>query len=349
MSRNTFVAKVKGFIQDRAWQFVIGSSIALIAGIVIPTVFFLLRDKPEDRQPKQLSIQLKNYKKLTDFPNTVAGRTKILIDGKEQKDVELVVYSFYYVGDGPVRPIDFEQPIRVTVAPNKRIIAAQRSLDDVLSKPYRIDENDQLKSPDQPQINVDVTVLEDYKAAEIRPVLLNPEDWFVVEIYTASYISTDKISEPEATGSKKEGVAALDWSCRVAGVRCGSEHITALAEGPTPYFSEPLGAAISQEGWAVYFIVAYTILNLGLILALGRKLVDQAGCIVQFLIFALAVCLSMTSAGVLAEVFFQSASIGNYPRGIEIIFWGNYLGIVVLIILAFQRSRKQTDSAASAE
>src|SRR5687768_7479166 len=202
-----FTAKSKNFIADRAWQFVIGSLIALIAGIVIPVVFFFQQEDPkEPRDPRknQLVIQLQDQRKLTNFPNTVAGRTKILIDGKEEKDVEFFVFTFDYVGDVPARASDFEQPIRAVVARDKKIIAAQSLLDgSVSTRPYRLDKNGELDFAREPQISVDISVTDNH-TAEIKPVLLNPYDWFRVEIYTSSYVAPEKLREPEGTTSVQE-------------------------------------------------------------------------------------------------------------------------------------------------
>ena len=340
--------KVRQFVTDSAWQFALGALIALIAGIAIPIVFFILQNKTKDPQPRQLVIEQVDHKKLTDFPNSVADRTRILIDGKEEKDVDLFVFTFDYDSDQPARMSDFASSITATVPQNRKVIAAQNSLiSGVLVRPYRLDKRGNVSQTDQPPIVVDIHLKDDH-TIEITPMLLNPKDWFRVELYTSSYRVDDK---PPGSQTSSLSADKIDWNCRIAGVQCGygeSSISRALAQLDHSYLTEPLEAEISASGWEIYFLIVVTTINLGLILGLSRKTaLAQLGCLSQTLLFALAVPLSMTCGGILTDLLWNSESLSNQPTYAKLFLLGDMITFLLLAALILIKHFKKPVSSSS--
>lgn len=352
MSWKELKTKVRQFVTDSAWQFFIGALIALITGIAIPIVFFILQNKTKDPQPKQLVIDQVDHKKLTDFPNSVADRTRILIDGKEEKDVDLFVFTFDYDSDQPARISDFASSITATVPQNRKIIAAQNSLiSGALATPYRLDKTGNVSLTSQPPILVDIHLKDDH-TIEIMPMLLNPKDWFRVELYTSSYKVDDKPSGSQ-TSNRESSADKIDWYCRIAGVQCGhgeSSISRALAQLDHSYLTEPLEAEISASGWEIYFLIAVTTLNLGLILGLSKKTaLAQLGCISQTLLFALAVPLSMTCGGILTDLFWNSESWSDQPTYAKLFLLGDMLTFLLLgVLILIKHFKKLVNSSSDA-
>jgi ABC-type sugar transport system permease subunit len=355
MSWKQSKANMRKFVTDRAWQFVIGSLITLLGSIAIPIVFYVLQNKTKDSQPRQLVIEQVDHKKLTDFPNSVAGRTRILIDGKEEKDVDLFVFTFDYDSDQPARISDFALSITAKVPQNRKIIAAQNSLlSGILARPYRLDKTGNVSLTDQSPILVDIHLKDDH-TAEITPLLLNPNDWFRVELYTSSYRIDDKSPQSQSSNNELSQTAneKIEWSCRIAGVQCGYGEASisrALARRERPYFSEPLEASIHAEGWEIYFLIVVTILNLGLILGLAKKTaLAKLGCVLQSLLFAIVVTLSMITAGILTDLFWNSESLSDQPTYAKLFLLGDVIAFLLLAALISIRYVKKLAGSSRGE
>jgi hypothetical protein len=210
--------KLKTVLRDPAWAS-IRAIIAFLALIASPFVLLYFSGQPH--QPPTASNKLLIYshatKNLTDLPDALAGRTRILVDGNEEKDVRLYEYFFEFHGDRPIRTADFEIPIRGVVPVGRKILAAQQSKG--ASRPLsRVGENNEFKIVEEPAIDCDVRKLDD-TSFQVLPLLINPNEWFKVEIYTAA-AGTGAKSPNFAENKREDADSEITWSCRIAGVQC---------------------------------------------------------------------------------------------------------------------------------
>lgn len=275
-------------------------------------------DKPRPSEPKANILRIYSptgNKSLTDFPNSVAARTRILIDGKDEEDVRYLVYIFLYDGERPIRTTDFEVPFRGVLPGNRKIIGVQQSLETGLGI-YKFGTN---------QITCEIQQI-DQRSFEIKPLLMNPGDWFKVEVYSSALPQNDagksgagqKTVVDQNVGSETT-MPDVSWSCRVAGVRCLEappiiDQARLLAEDGSGW-KEPLQVTIrSYSGWAIYFIVLFTIFNLVVIVVLARRTsLAESHAAIQFLAFAVGIFLSMAAAEILADWFFHGNTLMEQP------------------------------------
>jgi hypothetical protein len=356
MNWERITSTLKKILRDPAWA----SLRVLVAIVAIVSSFVIYRlstSKPENPgNSNRVIIYSATNKNLTDFPSTVAARTRILIDGKDEKDVEFYEYVFDYQGDRPVRTSDFDVPIRGSVPADRKILAIQQSqgASSALSTPTRVDKDGYLQPAREPQIPCEIQTT-DQRTFEIKPLLMNPNDWFRVEIYTAAVTTDAKAPKsPGATDEKHiptiEPNAEITWSCRIAGVQCPADRdISALLATLTRRSdsTDPLDATISRyEGWSVYFIVLFTISNLLLLLLLSRRtgLVRTRPSMQAFL-FALTVFLSMATAEILADWWFNDNNLKSQPTASSVLLLLDIATIISLILTVI--TKRHQDSAAA--
>lgn len=262
-------------------------------------------------EANKVRIYLTNSKTLTDVPKTVAARTRVLIDDKDEKDVRFFEYIVDYQGNHPLLKADFEAPIRARVPENRKIIAIQRS-EESLSVPSRIDKNGHTGQAGEPQVAFEAQVT-DQRTFEIKPMLMNPNDWFRVEVYTSAVFQEAKLKTPadkstgEATGG--QGVypsnSEINWSCRIAGVSCpaglyDSLDLAKLSRANSS--SAPFNPSITHSGWSIYFIILFTNFNLIFVLLLARRgRVARARPVTRMILFVFVVSLSMAIGEILAS------------------------------------------------
>src|SRR6266571_585972 len=110
MSWRGFTSTLKKVITNPAWASVF---VAIIAVAVTIVIHLLNSSKSQNETfENKVMVYSTTDKTLTDFPSAVAGRTRILIDGKDEKNVKFYEYIIDYHGDHPLRTSDFETPIR---------------------------------------------------------------------------------------------------------------------------------------------------------------------------------------------------------------------------------------------
>jgi hypothetical protein len=351
MASQTFGSALKNILRDPAWAGV-RVLVAIVAIVVSVFVVWYFRPPALDNSTKsnRVAIYKNDIKNLTDFPNTVAARTRILIDGKDERDVRFYEYIIDFQGDRPVRTTDFETPIRGTVPPDRKIIAVQQSLaDKITSEPTRRDKAGHLLLRAGPQIHCDIYTT-DQRNFEITPMLMNPDDWFRVEVYTsAATIASEK--EPKsakATGVSTTDVGAVSpeitWSCRIAGVACPSERELSFSlpiDLSDSDSHDPLDASINEyQGWPVYFIVLFTIGNLIIMVVLAKRTLHRVGPVGQLALLAVAVFLSMATAEILADWWFHDHSVTAQPAAARVILTMNCLCFIFLAVNAARPRRK---------
>lgn len=173
MTWREFSSSVKSVLRDPAWASirVFVAILTLFSSVFV--VWYFRTPAPESSmKANNLRIYLTNSKALTDVPKTVAARTRVLIDDKEEKDVRFFEYIVDYQGDHPLLKADFEAPIRGRVPENRKIIAVQKSEgSDSIWVPQRIDKKGQRKSTEGAQIAFEIQVT-DQRSFEIRPTQL---------------------------------------------------------------------------------------------------------------------------------------------------------------------------------
>ncbi|MDX6405023.1 MAG: hypothetical protein QOH70_2478 [Blastocatellia bacterium] len=300
MRRRNLSESLKKKLRDPAWQFVgvVIMTLALIGPIVLSS---LKSSSQNELEANRLVIYLDAHNVLTDFLEPVGTRTRVLVDGKEEQDLKEFVYLLEYRGDHALRPSDFGLPLHARIPTSRKIIAVQKSSN--LEGPLRFSpESNHYEHTKQPPVAFEAQVLTEHDF-EIKPILMNPGDWFRVEIYTSSSLGNDKSgASPETRKSKEEQSTSdilygdVTWSCHLAGVRCPAER---TIEGNVLGFGNPwfLQVYVYHIGWSVYFITAFTILNLILLIALAKSAgIQKATKPVQIFLFALAVVLSMASS-----------------------------------------------------
>jgi hypothetical protein len=184
---------------------------------------------------------------------------------------------------------------------------------------------------------------------------LNPDDWFRVEVYTAALTEESKPSRsstanvPATATDNSVPYPEITWSCRVAGVKCPASRLDpyillAALSGSAP--TDPLEASISAySGWSVYFIVAFTVLNLIVLILLAK----QTGLVrlrqtAQLILFAFAVFLSMACAEVLADWIFHENSLKTQPTAASVLLITDIIAILLLAFVGTAIHRKSSPS-----
>jgi hypothetical protein len=337
--------KLKTSLRDPAWAS-IRAIIAFLALLASPIVlwYFSSQTTPKTSiSSNKLIIYQSNTKSLTDIPNTIAGRTRILIDGKDERDVKLYEYIIDFQGDHPIRAGDFEAAIRGLVPSDRKILAVQQSKDtgseSVLSIPGRVGKTGNLERASEPQIECEIRKV-DETTFEVVPLLINPNDWFRIEIYTATVTGTkESKSSPPTSISRFSEIA---WSCRIAGVQCPAPRdYDALLRALVPDPTDPLKVSISAySGWSVYFIVLFTISNLIVLLALARRTrVAITSPTLKLFLFAVAVFLSMATSEILADWWFNAHSLQDQPFAATLLFLLDLAVIVALTGICIARRK----------
>lgn len=334
------ITGIKKKLRDPIWQF-IGVFLTFIT-LLVPFLAAYLLSSPTPQISNRIMISSQTAKDITDFPEPVSKRMHIFIDEKEEHDLRLFIFLIEYKGKAPVRSTDFEMPIRGKIPDNRKLVGVQMSPN--VEGPFRFDrENRQLLRDKHPPINFEVEVL-DEQTFQIKPLLLNPGEWLGIEIYTAAKNST---STPTPTNSveKYEVLSSeIKWSCHVAGVECpGTVNFDVdynYLGLDRPAF---LQVYVMHEGWGVYFILLFSIVNLHLLVLLAKYAgMNKATPIIQIILFSLAIALSIASGEVASDWLFPYMLLAfDQPIYAYMIFWVNISTIVVLAVISVRKERIQ--------
>ena len=315
-----FSEMLKGKLRDPIWQF-IGALIAL-AGLFLP---FILNSSTgqstssvSSPSTEKVMIYPTTRKALLNFPKVLSPRTRLLIDGKEEQDVRLFIYFVQYKGNHPLRKADFESPIHATLPKNRKILVVQKASD--TEGPYRVAEKSgSVVMETQPPIDFEITQI-DQQNFEIKPLLMNPNEWFKVEIYTASRNSDPKAPKSPPTGGEPVAddqysiASEINWSCRIAGIACPARFEFELDNIPLsegPWFLE---YEIYHRGWSIYFIVLFTIINMIMILILAKNSkAVQAITLKEVFVLSFAVISTMSVSEILADWLFNDHPLSTQP------------------------------------
>ncbi len=341
--KTKLATRLKNKLRDPIWQ-PVGVFVAfttLVATLLLSNLFL----HPHPYLPNRLMFTSDTAKDLTDFPEPVSRRLQIFVDGKEERGLRLFIFRLEYKGDQPLRPNDFETPIIGRIPNNRKIVGVQKSPN--LEGPTRYNrETETLIHDTHPPINFDVNVL-DAHSFEIKPLLMNPGEWLGVELYTST-TETDSYTAPkDSTEKYKELSAEVTWSCHMANVECPGQ-IDLQRDYDYAGFGQPsfLEVYVMHQGWSVYFIVLFTIVNLIVLVLLARTAGFQKfASWLQLLLFALGIASSIASAEIMADWLLPFRVFGvrlhdEQPVYAWIIFWTNISIMVALLAISILRRRK---------
>ena len=289
-------------------------------------------------------ISSQTSQELTDVPTPVNKRMQVLIDGKEEKGLRLFIFRLEYKGQEPMRPNDFEIPLRGHIPDGRKLLGVQRS--STLEGPYNFDrDSEKMVRDEHAALHFEVNAIDDHNF-EIKPLLMNPGEWTGVEIYTAAADPSSYSAPRDTTEKYKELSSEVTWNCHIANVECPGSYdlekdFEFLGVGEPSF----LQVYVMHQGWSVYAIVFFTILMLvALVLvgaAAGLKSLATPG---QILLFCCGIALSLASAEVLADWLFPYRVFGTklyeeQPVYAWIILWGYVLIVTALAITSMVRAK----------
>jgi hypothetical protein len=284
-------------------------------------------------------------KDLTDIPEPVGNRLKIFVDGKEERYLRLFIFRLEYKGNQPMRPDDFETSIVGRVPNNRKILAVQKSPN--LEGPFRYNRKTETTERDShPPIAFETNVV-DAHSFEIKPLLMNPGEWFGVEIYTSSNDPANYTPPRDSTEKYKEISSEISWSCHVASVECPGQ-VDLQRDYDYAGFDEPafLEVYVMHQGWSVYFMVLFCIVNLITLVLLAKSAgIQNVAAWLQLVLFALGIASSIASAEIMADWLLPFRVFGiklydEQPAAAWIIFWSNISIMAILLMISILRKRK---------
>jgi hypothetical protein len=314
---------------------------SLIATILLSNWF--LRPAPAFRN--RLMFSSETAKDLSDIAEPVSNRLKILIDGKEERDLRLFIFRVEYKGDQPLRPSDFASPIIGRIPANRKILAVQKSPN--LEGPLRYDrQSESMERDTQPPVNFEANIV-DAHSFDIKPLLMNPGEWLGLEIYTSTAEPGNYVAPKDSTEKYKELSSEVSWSCHIANIECPGQ-VDLQRDYDYAGFDQPtfLEVNVMHMGWSVYFIVLFDILNLIVLIVLARSAgFPSFPSWLQLILFALGIALSIATAEIMADYLLPLRVFGirfyvEQPLYAWIIFWANIAIMIVLLVISILRKRK---------
>lgn len=340
MKRLTAALKKK--LRDPIWQ-AIGAILAFIALLSPFIAGYFLSSSPHAQS--RLMISTQTSKDLTDFPEPVSKRMRILIDGNEESNLRLFIFLIEFKGEQPVRSADFEAPMRGKVPNDRKLVAVQNSPN--VEGPLKYDrETNRLARDERSPVKFEAEIL-DSQTFEIRPVLMNPGEWGAIEIYTAAKdAAVPPTSTPKTSVEKYKDLSSeISWSCHVAGVQCPGSWDFDI-DFDYLGFDGPwyLQVYVSHQGWEIYFILLFTIANLITMVLLAKAVgFQRLGMVSQLLLFSVAIAASVGSADVASDWLFPDIFDFGQPLYAYVIFWVD-IGIVLVLGVVAVLKRKSRNS-----
>jgi hypothetical protein len=334
--------RIKEKLRDPIWQSigVFLTFIALLSSLVVGNLIF----RPRPSESNRLIFSSETSKELTDISEPVSKRMQILIDGKEERGLRLFVFRLQYKGQLPVRPSDFEEPIKGQIPNNRKLLNVQKSSNPEAPREFDKATETFVANP-HPPVNFEATLIDEHNF-EIKPLLMNPGEWLLIEIYTAAADPNGYSAPKDSTESYKELSSEVTWTCHAANVECPAS-LDLQRDFDYMDFNEPsfLQVYVMHTGWSVYFIVLFTILNLIVLVLLGRTagLSDRPPA-TQLILFSLAIASSISSAEILADWLLPYHVFGirlhdSQPAFAWLIFAVNITIIVWMAVISIRKRR----------
>jgi hypothetical protein len=138
-------------LRDPLWQFV-GAVVAVLA-LVLSVVIALAQ-----RQRKRLGYDIETATPVLTMREELAGRLKVLLDDAPVEDLGLYILRISNHGNVPIRPADYDRPIKITFGADSQILSAEVT--------------------EQRPSNLGAAVTFDSSCVTIQPLLLNARDSF---------------------------------------------------------------------------------------------------------------------------------------------------------------------------
>jgi hypothetical protein len=141
-------------LRDAIWQF-IGALLALVSIILAVWIYVL------QRAQKRIAFGYLQYRRLLTVAEEVKSRVTVLLDGNPVHDVGMLICGIKNSGNVPIASSDFVGPIRLHIK-NSTILS--------------------VSVPKQSPSNLAVTANTEGQTIVIQPLLLNPGDYFTVQL-----------------------------------------------------------------------------------------------------------------------------------------------------------------------
>lgn len=158
---------MENILNNQIW-----TAVGVIASIILGSaaiILFIL-----GRKKKRLAYYIISNTQLVGIENSLQDKVKILYDEKEVINVHLISIKFINNGNEPIFVDDFDKPISIKLDNAVNILTHE-----ILEK-----------NPE----NLDVITLKKEKFLELEPLLLNPNDNFIVNILASDFEGDLKIS-----------------------------------------------------------------------------------------------------------------------------------------------------------
>lgn len=277
-------------------------------------------------------------------PGAIPSQAKIVVNGKEERGLRLFVVWFQYRGTKPLLANDFALPLQAEIPSDRKILDLHEAPDSAKG-PQKFTKGGLVQIGRR--IKCFPTKIDDNHFS-ITPTLMNPDEWFAVEIYTASAPSATKGNELEKNSSELNN--EVSWECHVAGVEC-----------PEYSYVWDTEEQRSSQGWVssflpfdiviliggdVYAVVLWSAVNVALLFALALAAgLDKSSRLAQLWFIAFSVALSMCTAEILLDWFGHwetgETFLENQPGYARVIAWTDILLIGLLIVLIIRKQKKR--------
>lgn len=316
--------RIQTRLRDPIWQFV--GVVITVVSILLPLILITRDDM---KYPNRIMISSQTSKVLTDFPYPINKRFQFVVDGNEVYDLHLHVYLVEYKGKAPIRAVDYETPITANIPSDRKLISVRQATN--IEGPVKFDkEKNRLARSEQPAIDFDAQIVDD-TTFHIKPVLMNPGDWYGIEIYT----SRSNINVQSNQLDKSKSIySEISWKCHVAGVQCpGIIDLDIDFDHYRDSVPDFMDVSIYHNGWAVYFILVFSVVSIiSYVIFTNHERFDKFSNFTRYSLFSVAIVFSIASAEVAADWFFEDPIFKHdQPLFAYIIFW---LNIVIIIVLA---------------
>lgn len=153
-------------LRDPIWQS-IGVILALVAIFVTVLIALFQRSR------KSLSSSIMSTSPLYTLHPESKERLRVLFDGKEIKNANLVLIRIMNSGNAPILPTDYEKPISIDFSKNVTVLSSEL----IESIPKKLS----------------LAPINRNTAVEIPPILLNPNEGFTLKILIDNFDNSIQI------------------------------------------------------------------------------------------------------------------------------------------------------------
>lgn len=147
-------------LRDPIWQFV---------GVILSfaALFFTFYFYKKQFSSKRLSYDIRTSTSVLSVRADMKGKLKVLFEGKEVSNVQLLIIRLLNSGDMSIVPSDFEQPVSLSFGDFAKVLT------------FEVTET----SPS----NLEALISLKDKLVILKPLLLNQRDWIDIKIVISGY------------------------------------------------------------------------------------------------------------------------------------------------------------------